>query len=167
MTRCFLVSDTHFGHAKICTFLRDDGTPVRPWDDYQEMEDALVENWNSVVKDGDRVYHLGDVAIARSGLRVLEKLKGRKVLIRGNHDIFKLQDYAKYFDDVRGCFLLDLLALTHVPVHPESFQGKWRGNVHGHLHWRKHEDPRYFNVCVECTDYTPIDFEAVRAHFDG
>jgi calcineurin-like phosphoesterase family protein len=166
MASTFLVSDTHFGHEKICTFYRADGTPLRPWDNYQEMEDALVENWNSVVKEGDRVYHLGDVALTKSGLKVLGKLNGRKVLIRGNHDIYSLKDYTKYFEDIRGCFIRDLLAFTHVPVHPESFRGKWIGNIHGHLHYIKHDDPRYYNVCVECTDYTPIDYEAVRAYFD-
>lgn len=138
---------------------------MRPWDDYQEMEDALVENWNRVVGVNDRVYHLGDVAIKRSGLKVLEKLNGKKVLIRGNHDIYKLSDYTPYFEDIRGCNVIDCIALTHVPVHPESFQGRWKGNIHGHLHHNKHADPRYYNVCVECIDYTPIDFELVRSHF--
>ena len=68
-----------------------DGTKMRPWDTAEEGDAAMVERWNSVVGDNDKVIHLGDVAIPRRGLKVLEQLKGRKVLIRGNHDIFKLQ----------------------------------------------------------------------------
>ena len=170
MTETFLVSDTHFGHGNICRFKRDDGTDLRPWDDVFEMDEALVERWNSVVGPSDKVYHLGDVAIPRRGLQVLERLNGNKVLIRGNHDIFKLSDYAAYFRDVRGCHYLDGLILTHIPVHPDNLT-RYRGNIHGHLHFRRILNPdgtpdeRYQCVCVEHIDYTPIDFEILRQHY--
>jgi len=166
MTCTWITSDTHFGHAGICKFLRDDGTKVRPWDDPEEMTEALVENWNRVVGPKDRVYHLGDVVINRRYLKVLERLNGRKKLIRGNHDLFKLADYAPYFDDILGCWPLDNLMMTHIPIHEDSFGGRIRGNAHGHLHWRVVGDPRYFNCCVEHTNYTPINFEEVRKYYD-
>jgi calcineurin-like phosphoesterase family protein len=166
MTRTFLTSDTHFGHAGMTKFLRDDGTKLRPWEDVDEMNEALIDNWNRVVGDKDRVYHLGDVAMNRRFLPILGRLKGRKVLIKGNHDIFKLADYTPYLDDIRGCQYLDKLILTHIPIHNGSFEGRYRGNIHGHLHWRQIDDPRYFNACVECTDFTPMDFELIRSHYD-
>ena len=166
MTCTWVTSDTHFGHAGICKFLRDDGTKVRPWDDPEEMTEALIENWNRVVGVKDRIYHLGDVVINRRYLKVLERLNGRKVLVKGNHDLFKLPDYLPHFDDIRGCWPLDNLMLTHIPIHPGSFEGRIRGNVHGHLHWRKLEDKRYFNACVEHTAYTPINFEEIRKYYD-
>lgn len=168
MTNTFLVSDTHFAHAGICKFLRDDGTPLRPWDNYAEMEEELVSRWNATVGPEDKVYHLGDVAIGRKGLQVLERLNGRKVLIRGNHDIFKLSDYTPYFKDVRGCHYLDRCILTHIPVHPVNLT-RYTANIHGHLHYRTVPDEttglsdlRYFNVCVEHTDYRPISWDVVR-----
>jgi len=170
MTRIFLTADTHFGHVGVCKFLRDDGTPLRPWDDPQEMNEALIERWNAVVGPGDKVYHLGDVAIPRHGLKCLEKLNGTKVLIRGNHDIFKLSDYTEYFKDIRGCHHLDGLILTHIPVHPDNLI-RYRGNIHGHLHYRQillpdgTPDLRYKCVCVEHTNYAPIDFEILRQHY--
>ena len=65
MNNVWLVSDTHFGHANACVFRNSDGTKMRPWDDVNEMDEVMVDNWNRVVKPGDRVYHLGDVAINR------------------------------------------------------------------------------------------------------
>jgi len=42
----FLVSDTHFGHAGVCRFLRDDGTKLRPWDNPEELDEEMVKRWN-------------------------------------------------------------------------------------------------------------------------
>jgi calcineurin-like phosphoesterase family protein len=68
MNNVWLVSDTHFGHANACVFRNSDGTKMRPCDDVNEMDEAMVDNWNRVVKPGDRVYHLDDVAINRRHL---------------------------------------------------------------------------------------------------
>ena len=98
MPRVFLVSDTHFGHKGVCHFLREDGeTKLRPWDTPEEMDEAMVEYWNETVRPNDRVYHLGDVVINRKALSILHRLNGDKVLIKGNHDIFKLHDYTAHF----------------------------------------------------------------------
>jgi calcineurin-like phosphoesterase family protein len=167
----FITSDTHFGHAKMLTFVHTDGTPVRPFSSVEEMHETMVERWNSVVNAGDTVYHLGDVAIPRSGLRVLERLNGRKILIRGNHDIFKMADYAKYFYDIRGCHYRDGMVFSHIPLHRDCFiSERYWGNVHGHLHRHtvKYEgvpDPFYFNACVEVNDFTPVAYECIKAHF--
>lgn len=176
----FLVSDTHFSHLGVCQFLREDGTKLRPFTTPEEMDEELVKRWNETVSKNDKVYHLGDVSIGKKGLKVLERLNGDKVLIRGNHDTKKLSAYTKYFRDVRGCHVLDKMILTHVPVHPES-KGRFLANVHGHTHARrvmKEEepiteygvliepkrfvDPFYFSVCVEHTDYRPIAWEEVK-----
>lgn len=164
MPSVFLVSDTHFGHSGVCRFLREDGTKLRPWDDPAEMDEAMVALWNETVRPNDKVYHLGDVVIARKALQTLRRLNGDKVLIRGNHDIYKLQDYADHFRDIRGYHVMDNLILSHIPVHPGS-KGRFRGNVHGHLHANKLDDPWYQCVCVEQTGFKPIPFEEVRARY--
>jgi len=82
MPSVFLVSDTHFGHTGVCRFTRDDGTKLRPWDDPDEMDEAMVKAWNERVKPLDKVYHLGDVVINRKALNILHRLNGDKVLIR-------------------------------------------------------------------------------------
>jgi len=179
MPATFLVSDTHFGHEKTCTvFKRADGTPLRPFKTVEEMDEEMVRRWNERVGKKDKVYHLGDVVINRKYLEILGRLNGDKVLIRGNHDIFKLEDYTKYFRDVRGYHVMNGMILSHVPVHPESL-GRFGVNVHGHLHYQRVKkivgvdktgaftysdeiDPRYHCVCVEQTDYTPITLEEVK-----
>ena len=171
MTTTFLVSDTHFGHVNICKFTRDDGSKLRPWDDPNEMDEEMVRRWNSVVKPKDRVYHLGDVVINRKALSILPRLHGRKVLIKGNHDIFDLKDYTPFFDDIRGYHVVNGMMLSHIPIHTESL-GRFGTNIHGHLHYRRvmttNEfgsaivDPRYYNVSVECIDYTPISLEEMN-----
>jgi len=162
MSKTFLISDTHFGHTGVCKFLRDDGvTKLRPWDEPDEMDEALVENWNSVVSPKDKVYHNGDVVINRRCLVTLGRLNGTKVLIKGNHDLFKPEEYLTYFKDIRGYHVLDKMLLSHIPVHPGS-KGRFSANIHGHLHCNVLEDPWYINVSVECINYTPIDFEELR-----
>lgn len=164
MTKTFLISDTHFGHVGVTKFLKEDGTKMRPWDTVEEMDEALIENWNKVVSPQDRVYHLGDLCMNRRYIHTIGKCNGRKVLIKGNHDFFKLQDYLPYFDDIRGSWRLDRFILSHIPIHPDSIN--CRGNIHGHLHHRILDDPRYFNVSVEQINFTPIDFEELKLKFE-
>jgi calcineurin-like phosphoesterase family protein len=171
MPAVFLVSDTHFGHAGVCRFLRDDGTKLRPWDDPAEMDEAMVKAWNETVRPKDKVYHLGDVVINRKALAILDRLNGDKVLIKGNHDIFKLEDYTKYFRDIRSYHVMNGMILSHIPVH-ESALYRFGTNIHGHLHSnrvmipdtylrRQIVDARYQCVCVEQTDFRPILLEDV------
>jgi len=167
MKNIFLVSDTHFSHFGVCKFTRSDGvTPLRPWDTPEEMDEAMVEKWNSVVKPTDKVYHLGDVVMKEKHLEIMHRLNGDKVLIRGNHDIFDMKHYAKHFRDIRGCHVLDGVIMSHIPLHPDSM-GRFGCNIHGHTHANSvmlngEIDPRYFCVCVEQTDFAPISFDLVK-----
>lgn len=179
MPATWLISDTHFGHEKTCTvFKREDGSPLRPFASAEEMDEFMVAAWNQRVRPGDKVYHLGDVVINRKFLHILGRLNGDKVLIRGNHDIFKLEDYAVHFRDIRGYHVMNGLILSHVPVHHAQL-GRFGCNIHGHLHAHRvmlptgidrktgdvlyggDIDPRYFNVSVEQIDFAPILFEDV------
>ena len=180
MPTTFLVSDTHFGHEKTCTvFKRADGSPLRPFSSAEEMDEEMIKRWNDRVRPKDKVYHLGDVVINRKFLSVLGRLNGDKVLIRGNHDIFKLEDYTPYFRDIRGCHVMNGMIFTHIPLHEESL-GRFGTNIHGHLHanrvmkikgvdrktgeleYSDQVDPRYFNVSVEQIDFAPISLEEVN-----
>jgi len=175
MPSVFLVSDTHFGHAGVCKFTRDDGvTKLRPWVDPEEMDEAMVKMWNETVKPTDKVYHLGDVVINRKALAIMRRLNGDKVLIRGNHDIFKDDEYREHFRELRAYHVMNGMILSHIPIHTESL-GRFGVNIHGHLHANrvmkagsasgeyvtKVIDPRYHCVCVEQTDFRPILFEDV------
>lgn len=179
MPAVFLVSDTHFGHAGVCRFTRNDGvTKLRPWDSAEEMDEAMVKAWNDRVRPNDKVYHLGDVVINRKALPTLARLNGDKVLIRGNHDIFRDDEYRTYFRELRAYHVMNGLILSHIPVHEASL-GRFGCSIHGHLHanrvmkargvdartgdilYSDEIDPRYYNVSVEQTDFAPILFEDV------
>ncbi|CAB4220607.1 COG4186 Predicted phosphoesterase or phosphohydrolase [uncultured Caudovirales phage] len=173
MTATFLVSDTHFGHMGVCKFTRDDGvTKLRPYDTPEEMDEDMVRRWNERVGPKDKVYHLGDVVINRRALSTLARLNGDKVLIRGNHDIFRDEEYRTYFRELRAYHVVEGMIFSHIPLHPESL-GRFGVNVHGHLHANRVMirgfnnkpvgiDNRYHCVCVEQTDFAPILFEDVK-----
>ena len=178
MPSVFLVSDTHFGHKGVCHFTRNDGvTKLRPFDTPEEMDEFMVEAWNARVRPNDKVYHLGDVVMSRRSLSIMNRLNGDKVLIRGNHDIFKDEDYRKYFRELRAYHVMNGMILSHIPIHSESL-GRFGVNIHGHLHANRVMRParvleefidhgcttideRYHCVCVEQTDFAPILFEDV------
>lgn len=172
MSQVFITSDSHFGHGKTCTdFKRDDGTPLRPFSGAEEMDEELVKRWNSVVRPNDKVYHLGDVAIKKQNLPILNRLNGKKKLVMANHDIFHADIYREYFYDLCAVRKLEGMVLTHIPIHVDSLE-RYGTNVHGHLHANEvkmmHKrkriiDPRYLCVSVEHTNYTPITLDEVRA----
>ena len=173
MPSVFLVSDTHFGHTGVCRFVRNDGvTKLRPWDSAEEMDEFMVKAWNERIRPTDKVYHLGDVVINRKALGIMRRLNGDKVLIRGNHDIFRDDDYREHFRELRAYHVMNGMILSHIPIHTESL-GRFGVNIHGHTHANRVMlsgfngkitdivDVRYHCVCVEQTDFAPILFEDV------
>lgn len=179
MPATFLVSDTHFGHAGVCRFTEADGvTKIRPWTDPDVMDEAMIQRWNDVVRPNDKVYHLGDVVINRKALPTLARLNGDKVLIRGNHDIFRDDEYRPYFRELRAYHVMDGMIFSHIPLHEASL-GRFGTNIHGHLHtgrvkkargvdvrtgtvlYSDENDVRYHCVCVEQTGFSPILLEDV------
>jgi len=178
MPAVFLVSDTHFGHVGVCKFTNKDGSKMRPWTDPDEMDEEMIKRWNETVRPNDKVYHLGDVVINRRSLKTLARLNGDKVLIRGNHDIFRDDEYREYFRELRAYHVMNGMILSHIPLHEDSL-GRFGVNIHGHLHANRVRKPRgydvktktmlysddidnrYHCVCVEHTDYRPILFEDV------
>lgn len=85
----FYTADHHFGHQ----LMLSETACARPFTDTKAMDEALIRNWNSVVKSDDIVYHLGDFAFGlHDEVRVrsiFSRLMGRKILILGNHDYKK------------------------------------------------------------------------------
>ena len=179
MPSVWLTSDSHFGHNGVCRFMRSDGeTKLRPWDTADEMDEEMVKRWNERVKPTDKIYHLGDVVINRRALGIMRRLNGDKVLIRGNHDIFRDDEYRQHFRELRAYHVMNGLILSHIPVHEASL-GRFGCSIHGHLHANRvmkargvdartgeilygdEIDPRYYNVSVEQTDFAPILFEDV------
>lgn len=178
MSNTFFISDHHFYHSNILTFRDQDENLIRPdFFDVYEMNEFMIERWNSVVGVNDKVYHLGDVLMSTARNKfesILPRLNGTKVLIKGNHDNAKLSIYADYFKDVRSEVGLKLdqkayITFTHRPIrlHEENEHSGANPyfNVHGHIHQNVIDDRRYLNVSVENINYTPISIEELKEHF--
>ena len=159
MPAVYLTADPHWGHEGVCRFMRNDGvTKLRPWDNAAEMNEAMIKNWNETVRPNDKIYVLGDVAMNKNAFHaVMPRLNGDKILIKGNHDILKLEEYVPrrkesksvqeqeqfdieyenkknvYFRDIRAYHVMNGCILSHIPIHPESL-ARFGCNIHGHLH---------------------------------
>ncbi len=78
----FVTSNTHFNHKNIIKYCH------RPFKDVEEMNEAIISNWNNSVTNDDIIYHLGDFCFgAKEELKqIFNRLNGQKYLIMGNHD---------------------------------------------------------------------------------
>lgn len=171
MANVFIISDQHYNHANFLTFVDDNNNLIRTgFSDVDHMNEVMIENHNNIVKDNDKVYFLGDVSISNVTKfdSIMSRLKGEKVLIKGNHDNLKLNNYAKWFKDIRSSHILDKFILSHIPIHNESFPKWCNGNIHGHLHQKIIMDNRYICACVEQPhiNYTPISLENIKKIID-
>ena len=172
----WLISDTHFFHANILKFTDENGDLIRGalFSSVEEMNQCMLDNWNSVVKPGDKVYHLGDVFMGAKEdfLKYWPKLHGSKRLIVGNHDDIKWMAQKELFAKIYmwRMFTEFGLLLTHVPIHESGLR---RGaptdetapmllNIHGHIHQNPSPTEHHRCVCVEHIDYTPINIEELR-----
>tara|TARA_R110000744_G_C19102255_1_gene533713 strand:- start:92 stop:547 length:456 start_codon:yes stop_codon:yes gene_type:complete len=146
-------------------FKNDDGTPVRDFSSTEEMDERIIEGWNSVVKTGDKVYHLGDVFFGSKETfkSNWNRLKGSKRLLLGNHDDAKFLAAGGFFKKIGlwRIFKEHGVTLSHVPLHEGSFRHSVV-NVHGHTHTRKSPEGPYRCVCVEQTNYVPLNLEELR-----
>lgn len=162
----FFTSDTHFGHRHII------GPAKRPFATTDDMDAALVANWNAAVAPGDTVYHLGDVC--HHGVRSAEclaALNGTIHLIEGNHDRALLGHDASRFASVSQILDLEIygqrIVLFHYPM--REWNGAWRGAWHffGHVHARYDRQPIGYSldVGVDSHDLRPWSFDEIAAIF--
>jgi len=166
--RTFFIGDLHFGHSNIIKF-----EPVfRNFSSIQEHDRQLIENWNGVVTPSDIVFCLGDFSMSAKDIYIAGILNGHKRLVLGNHDKADMNLYIPYFEKIYSSTNYGGYLLAHIPVHPNSL-GKFKGQIHGHLHSKNVGDTiqapdgtehflrnkKYLNVSVEQINLTPITFE--------
>lgn len=160
MNQVFVIADTHFGHKRVLEFEPE----KRPFSTIEEHDEALVARWNAVVSKKDTVIHLGDVCFGRKSFEILPRLNGIKKLIAGNHDHYATSLYLEHFNRVSASEEYKDYILTHIPVHVCQFT-RYKGNIHGHLHSRVVDDPRYKSVSVEHTNLAPLPLSEVLISF--
>lgn len=169
----FFTSDLHLGHANVICHCN------RPFASVEEMDETLIRNWNQRVKTNDTVYVLGDLMFRnqKPPEEYLDRLKGRKHLITGNHD----RDWVKkcqledYFDSVnRLDYISDgqrQMTLCHFPMMswPHSTRAYM---VFGHIH--NNTDAEYWplicrselmlNAGVDINGFMPVTFDEMVAN---
>ena len=160
-------SDTHFGHANIVRYCN------RPFADVDEMNAELVKRWNYRVQPEDTVYHLGDFAMGPRGNipKFRAQLRGRIVLILGNHDRSASAMLSSGFDEVHTSLSIVVdgvsLFLRHTPppnltdgILDESRffkppEGPIDYQLCGHVHEAFTRKGNVINVGVDVREFKP------------
>jgi calcineurin-like phosphoesterase family protein len=179
MPELFFTADTHWGHAGIMIHCKRKFIKPGDLDEHgrflsydtmnsrvKEMDETMISNWNSVVHRNDKVYILGDFAWKHHS-HYLGALKGKKILIRGNHDEMS-QDELKLFTEVYDMRLVPLpmgkkAFCCHFAM--TSWPSSWSGvyMFHGHSHGRIKEVPGVLrcDVGVDVWDFAPVRAEVL------
>lgn len=174
----WFTSDTHFYHRNILEYCK------RPWKTVEEMNKALIDNWNSVVKPDDIVFHLGDFAFASNGKwkEIIQQLNGHIYLIVGNHDEIRYPGHQTFdlFEGVASQLLLKIdnrhIYLNHYPF--LCYAGVYRKpecaviQLYGHTHSGPYSNgkdntrlsitfPYQYDVGVDNNNYTPVSWQQI------
>lgn len=168
----YLTSDLHFNHVNILKY-----EPVsRPFETLEEMNEKIISNWNAVVKPEDTVYVLGDMAMGTvdASRACIERLNGKIVLIRGNHDSPKrIEMYKALGIEVHDIYYLPYkgryFILCHFPIASEEFikmvikDNSEVVNLYGHVH--SNAPKGYVNgtyhVGMDTNNLTPISIQQI------
>ena len=150
----FYIADLHLFHNSV---LKDGKFHERPFETLDEMNQAIMNNWNRVVTNGDTVYLLGDIAHkanANETAEFLSQLKGKIILITGNHDRIKDQKirkqlseiytYKECVDYIKGKAIQ--VVLCHYPIF--SWNGQFRGAIHLYGHVHDNEDDQLYQDAI-------------------
>ena len=175
----YLTSDSHFSHKNIIKYCD------RPFTYIEEMNETIINNWNSVVKPNNIVFHLGDFAFGTIAQweEIRSRLNGHIHLILGNHDMHNWHTsrdrMLEMFESVEMQAYVEIgntkLYLNHYPM--LTYAGIYRKNptlqCFGHVHLKPNSRgadttrlqyclPTQYDVGVDLNNFTPIKFEKVK-----
>lgn len=174
----YFTADSHFNHANIIKFCN------RPFNNVEQMNETLIDNWNQVVGKDDIVFHLGDFCLggAAEWTKLLDRLNGKIYLILGNHDLKNIrQGFIQRFEHVALQMFITVdkqkMYLSHYPF--LCFEGGYKDvwQLFGHVHTRKNNTgidaerlqylyPTQYDVGVDNNNFEPVSFEEVKAIID-
>lgn len=176
MSNIFFTSDTHFGHKKIISIGRG-----RPFETVEEHDEGLIENWNSIVKRGDRVYHNGDISFHKpeQTIKILRRLNGQIFVQKGNHDpedvlnTLLRENLIVGWRDIRDLQVgkgddKQMIVMSHYPMVTwnRGHYGSWM--LHGHSHGNLADDGNTrLDVGVDVWNYHPVSYEQIAQEMKG
>lgn len=172
----WFASDYHFCHANVIKY------DNRPFSDVDEMDNTLIENWNSLISENDTVIYMGDLCFDRSSKtakNIVDQLKGKIHFVLGNHDKEKDIKKLNRFESVSDYINLSVLdeenprkyqgiMIMHFPIlsWDKSHHGEW--HLHGHSHQSLTEHyPEYYKrkvLDMGCNgwDYKPVSYSQIK-----
>lgn len=164
----YLTSDTHFNHKNVIEYCN------RPFTSVEQMNAAIIKNWNKTVTNGDIVYHLGDFAWGGKDevARLVKLLNGRIRLIIGNHDAKSPNWYLDAgFDRVYDMpvVLEHYFVLSHRPPEFVNEQSPFAW-IYGHVHNSEQfltASAHTACVCQERWNYTPVSLEELISYMEA
>lgn len=163
----YTISDTHFHHFNIIRLCE------RPFHYTQEMNEHMIKEWNDIVKPDDVVIHLGDFLLGNKQKleETCNRLNGKKILVRGNHDrSHKQMIEGGFYKSYNYLWLRNkTVLLIHNPYDIQNFKTMPKIIVHGHIHNKTIEQcdywegfkskgygrAKYINVGAEKSNYKP------------
>ncbi len=167
----YYIADCHFGDEQVIAFSH------RPFETVQEMDAAMMERWNRIVRPGDDVYVVGDLVYrSEDPERYLSSLNGRLHLILGNHDQYLLKETAlhHYFAEIKTYDVIydhaHRIALFHYPMMEWDgyYYGTW--HIYGHIHnhpsptqERMKALPKALNCGADIVGFRPRTFDELVA----
>lgn len=163
--KIWVTSDLHLFHEKVIEFCK------RPFNDLEEMHEAIVSNWNERVHAGDRVYVLGDVSFGTPEQTrwLLSRLQGNKFLVTGNHD-HKNRLTPDSWAWIRDAYAIKYGGIyiwcSHYPheTWPRRQYGAW--HFHGHSHGRRPHFRR-MDVGMDCWGFAPVDIDGLYNYMEA
>lgn len=190
MSNVFFTSDLHIGHRFVAGLRGFE-------DDLEGHTDAVIDGWNSVVREGDQVWVLGDLTCSNgaipAALEIIKSLPGEKHFIAGNHDpVHSLHRQAhkwqaRYLEAFQSVQTFakrkvegEQVLLSHFPYH-EDTEGRYEIRytqfrlpdeglvlIHGHTHSdKKVTSPRELHVGVDAWNFKPVPLSIVEAFVRG
>ena len=179
----WVTSDLHFGHEAIIKYCK------RPFATVQEMDEALIQNWNRLVQPTDTIYILGDMTLApyKYFEPIAKRLNGIKYLVKGNHDHFSDGQYRKLgftvFEEIKMKLAGKTVRMSHYPYalpwykrlfaykselrfmerRPPKIPGEWLLLGHSHVNYKKANDGQRIHVGVDGNNYCPISLKEIES----
>ena len=175
MADIYFTSDLHLMHDKPFLF------EPRGFSNIQDMNEAIVERWNKVVKPEDVVYNLGDFALndIDAAIPYINRLNGTICWVLGNHDTNrkreKIIEECPAVWEIGYAYLIKhgkhSIYMSHYPTLTANFDQKKFSQhviaVHGHTHQQKHwinpVNPFTYHVGVDSHNCTPVHIDEVIA----
>lgn len=151
----YYISDMHFFHKNVTK--EGNNFDNRPFNSLTEMHQYMKEKWNSKITNGDTVYILGDIAMRGTNeelIALVAQLKGRKVLIKGNHDDVSDMRYKNVFEEIYDYKEITdyvdqdayKLVLSHYPI--LMWNGQHRGTIHLYGHTHNTYENEFYQECL-------------------